>query len=44
MKKTYYNNGTWGRYYIAHGLGRIGYAELIQLIGKKHRRVIYYIK
>lgn len=44
MKKTHYDNGAWGRYYTAPGLGRVGYAELIQLIGKKHRRVIFYIK
>lgn len=46
MKKTYYDNGMWGRYYTAPGLGRIGYAELVNrnLIGKKMRRVIFYIK
>ena len=46
MKKINYNNSTWGRYNLVHKLGRVGYAELTneQLIGKKHRRVIFYIK
>jgi hypothetical protein len=46
MKTTNYNNGTWGRYNLVHKLGRVGYAELINmsLIVKKMRRVIFYIK
>ncbi len=46
MKKTNYNNSGWGRYNLVHKLGRVGYAELTneQLIGKKMRRVIFYIK
>lgn len=46
MKKINYNNSAWGRYNLVHKLGRVGYAELTneQLIGKKHRRVIFYIK
>ena len=46
MKKTNYNNGTWGRYNLVHKLGRVGYAELVNrnLITKRMRRVIFYIK
>lgn len=49
MKKTNYNNGTWGRYNLVHNLGRVGYAELVNLVNrnlivKGMRRVIFYIK
>lgn len=46
MKKTNYNNGTWGRYNLVDKLGRVGYAELVNrnLIVKGMRRVIFYIK